>query len=380
MDRLLSESEVDVFRAVETVKRNRPQLVENVEEYKLCYACVFEMSMILREQLDENEKERNRDPFEIFDDIDKEMIQSGRQPETLGLEDESPAETEKDKNVYDKESCSAHEDSVCSSNVGKNVLNETGNDASRPTLTNDNKSKNKRLLPHIGNSSQHHNQQENNERKKARRLPPIKVYLADKSFTQVRPQSDQIVTRVPQISPNCARKLPIITKTHNPYFNPGPNSQRRHLPDIRPTRLRRKLPFVGSVIENPLNTHEFEELDEERVDSIVRRRPTREHFDITCISRKAGQWKEQQQKLLEENKERRRPAIYLSHLSKRKTLFQLPRQPQPHDQNPINSNGCAHDIMPPALVRTETETSYLTSSLGNSPSPKCFQEDQMGLL
>ncbi|PAA69872.1 hypothetical protein BOX15_Mlig005009g1, partial [Macrostomum lignano] len=37
MDKLRFEGEIDIFRAVEKVKRNRPQLVENSTEYELCF-------------------------------------------------------------------------------------------------------------------------------------------------------------------------------------------------------------------------------------------------------------------------------------------------------------------------------------------------------
>ncbi|VDM01514.1 unnamed protein product [Schistocephalus solidus] len=350
------------------------------EEYKLCYACVLEMSIILREQLDENEKKRNRDPSEIFDEIDKELFQTGRQPETLGQESDSHEKMEKSVELDGKQSAAAQKDGVSSPQADLNEWNEAKYETSRPPLLSDNKSKNKRLLPQISSSDLNHFQKANYEGKKARKLPPIKVYWADNSSTQVSPLSAHVISRVPQLSSNCTRKLPIITSLHNPYFTLVPNSHRRHLPDIRLTRHRRKLPFIGSIIENPLNVHEFEDDTNEQFDNAVYAKPIRESFDISCISRKAGQRKEQRQQLLDDNNECRCSTAHLSLLPKRKTTSQVPRQPLLQDQRSIDSNSCAHGILPPTLVRTETETSYLTSSLGNSPSPKYIKDDQLGVL
>ncbi|PAA86453.1 hypothetical protein BOX15_Mlig020833g1 [Macrostomum lignano] len=38
MDKMRYEGEVDIFRAVEKVKRNRPQLVGSQQEYEQCYS------------------------------------------------------------------------------------------------------------------------------------------------------------------------------------------------------------------------------------------------------------------------------------------------------------------------------------------------------
>ncbi|KAL3311651.1 hypothetical protein Ciccas_009766 [Cichlidogyrus casuarinus] len=51
LNRLMHETEVDVFRAVESVKRNRPQLLSTLQEYQYCYTCAAEMAVMIRERL-----------------------------------------------------------------------------------------------------------------------------------------------------------------------------------------------------------------------------------------------------------------------------------------------------------------------------------------
>ncbi|VDK73898.1 unnamed protein product [Dibothriocephalus latus] len=342
------------------------------------------MSMILREQLDENEKERNRDPCEIFDKIEKEVAQSGRQPETLGQATDATEETEKVHSADEKPpSPITPEGGIAAPNQTDNKeLNDTNAEPAPASPANNRKSKTKRFLPQINNDTNqnHYPNKGNNEGRKARKRPPIKVYLADKSCTQVRPLSDHVVPRDAHASLNCVRKLPNITALHNSTFNPVPISHRRHLPEIRRTTHRRKLPFIGSIIENPLNTHDFEEQNYARFDNTAYSPPLREPFDLNCLPRKAGQWKEQRDELLDNNRECGRSTSHLSLLPKQKPISQMPRQLMLHDQGSFDSNNGAHSIMPPTLVRTETETSYLTSSLGNSPSPKYIRDDQVGLL
>jgi len=41
IEQVIQHGEVDVFQAVKTVRRHRPQLVENITEYKYCYDLVL---------------------------------------------------------------------------------------------------------------------------------------------------------------------------------------------------------------------------------------------------------------------------------------------------------------------------------------------------
>merc|ERR1712018_520455 len=41
IEQVIQHGEVDVFQAVKTVRRHRPQLVENLTEYKYCYDLVL---------------------------------------------------------------------------------------------------------------------------------------------------------------------------------------------------------------------------------------------------------------------------------------------------------------------------------------------------
>ena len=41
MEQVVQHGEVDIFNAVRTVRRHRPQLIENETEYKYCYDLLF---------------------------------------------------------------------------------------------------------------------------------------------------------------------------------------------------------------------------------------------------------------------------------------------------------------------------------------------------
>uniref|UniRef100_A0A1B0GQG5 Tyrosine specific protein phosphatases domain-containing protein n=1 Tax=Phlebotomus papatasi TaxID=29031 RepID=A0A1B0GQG5_PHLPP len=64
IEQVIQHGEVDIFQAVKTVRRNRPQLVENITEYKYGYDLVLHyvlhyLEKDLKDKDKEKEKEKN---------------------------------------------------------------------------------------------------------------------------------------------------------------------------------------------------------------------------------------------------------------------------------------------------------------------------------
>lgn len=61
IEQVIQHGEVDIFQAVRTVRRHRPQLIENITEYKYCYDLVLHYVLhYLNKDLKEKEDKRNQ--------------------------------------------------------------------------------------------------------------------------------------------------------------------------------------------------------------------------------------------------------------------------------------------------------------------------------
>lgn len=73
IEQVIQHGEVDIFQAVRTVRRHRPQLIENITEYKYCYDLVLHYVLhYLQKDLKEKEmKEKQNQQLQITDNIEK---------------------------------------------------------------------------------------------------------------------------------------------------------------------------------------------------------------------------------------------------------------------------------------------------------------------
>uniref|UniRef100_A0A5K3EFV1 protein-tyrosine-phosphatase n=1 Tax=Mesocestoides corti TaxID=53468 RepID=A0A5K3EFV1_MESCO len=206
MERILAQSEVDVFRAVEIVKQNRPQLVPDLIEYKQCYNCVIRMASLLDDQIKANECERSKDPIEIFDELDRKRAVGELRPELIDTADQS--------------------------------FKQTPNPASRTQLFSP-----KKLPPP---STPAYPTPTTSPKLVANDLPKHSMPTIYRNQTP---------RRLPAVTERCERHLPNLSQTRRRFACQSQAS----VPTLRshrilPTTARRRLPTLNSIIENPLTS------------------------------------------------------------------------------------------------------------------------------
>ncbi|KAL5968120.1 Receptor-type tyrosine-protein phosphatase epsilon [Taenia solium] len=252
MERILAQSEVDVFRAVEVVKQNRPQLVNDLVnpqwsicyltkmswvEYRQCYNCAFRISILLSARIKANEQERSRDPMEIFDELDRKLAEGGFRRELIDTADQP----------------SKHEGgptSVKSSPPSKKSI----------------------FPPHLRSSSFSSSYSSH--------IMPLDLHSGD------CPKRKLPTIRVDHVS----RRLPLINKPrgHHMAITEGRKLLQSQLsiPILRSHRIlpgggsvaRRKLPTLDSIIENPLTRINYTVPNPNRTKKLADKRKEKERM------------------------------------------------------------------------------------------------------
>ncbi|CDS37616.1 receptor type tyrosine protein phosphatase [Echinococcus multilocularis] len=285
IERILAQSEVDVFRAVEVVKQNRPQLVNDLVEYKQCYNCAFRISILLSARIKANEQERSRDPIEIFDELDRKLAEGEFRRELIDTADQPSKQESRPPSVESsppskKSAFSPHfQSSSCSSSCScsSHIMSPDRCSSDFP----------KRKLPtvHLDHVS--------------RRLPPI---------DNLRERHLVITERRKVLQPQLS--IPIL-RSHR--ILPGSGA------------ARRKLPTLDSIVENPLTRANCTVSNPNRTKKvlpiIINSCPNDGHLPNSLLAIRCRGSRDDGDNLV------------------------APRHP---------------------LIRTETETTYLTSSLGDS--------------
>ncbi|KAL5108212.1 Receptor-type tyrosine-protein phosphatase mu [Taenia crassiceps] len=284
MERILAQSEVDVFRAVEVVKQNRPQLVNDLVEYRQCYNCAFRVSILLSAQIKVNEQERSRDPMEIFDELDRKIAEGEFRRELIDTADQPSKHEDRPASV---KSSPPPKKSIFPSPLRS--LSFSSSCSSHPMS----------LDLHSGDRFK-------------RKLPTIRV--------------DHVSRRLPSLTKSREHQIAIIERQK--VFQ-----SQLSIPILRSHRIlpgggsvaRRKLPTLDSIIENPLT----------RINCTIPN-PNRTKKALPIIANICPN-----DGLLPKS------LLAIRHNSRRDDGDNLmaPRHP---------------------LFRTETETTYLTSSLGDS--------------
>ncbi|EUB64053.1 Receptor-type tyrosine-protein phosphatase epsilon [Echinococcus granulosus] len=278
MERILAQSEVDVFRAVEVVKQNRPQLVNDLVEYKQCYNCAFRISILLSARIKANEQERSRDPMEIFDELDRKLAEGEFRRELIDTADQPSKQESRPPSVESSPSKKSvfpphFQSSSCSSHIMS------------PDLRSSDFPKRKLPTVHLDHAS--------------RRLPPI---------NNLREHHVAITERRKVLQPQLS--IPIL-RSHR--ILPGSGA------------ARRKLPTLDSIVENPLTRANCTVSNPNRTKKvlpiIINSCPNDGHLPNSLLAIRCSGGRDDGDNLV------------------------APRHP---------------------LIRTETETTYLTSSLGDS--------------
>ncbi|KAM3177609.1 hypothetical protein ACTXT7_004226 [Hymenolepis weldensis] len=321
MERILAQSEVDVFRAVEIVKQNRPQLVtdlgsasmqtvkdikginEKVEplshtagdgnshcgkmmEYKQCYNCAIRMITLLAGKIKANEQEHSRDPIEIFDELDRKRAEGEFRPELIDTTGQPSRQGSRRSSLESNEHTLKKSINLSGSGSLSSSPSPTLSSCSSHTSLTDFHpiEAPKRKLPVVYQNSI------------TRRLPPV---------NKISERPMLIPKRPPQVS------IPIL-RSHR--ILPGGGNA-----------ARRQLPTLHSIIENPLDQSHFLPLPpstqvKKILPSMINKGPSKDGIISNTYS-----------------------TLRCNGGQNLGDSLTTPRHP---------------------LIRTETETTYLTSSLG----------------
>lgn len=283
------------------------------------------MSEILSSKLKSSEIDRNRDPFEIFDELDHERIERGYGAETLGViqsTNDSTADPDGqnifqginavspeilDQNIKEEDEIEEEEEEENLKNGKRSIFTNNGpnsvsdfRDSELSTASN----KKSRRLPIVLNS--------NTVCSKGKKMPP-KVLQNWHGFTG----------HIPQIQR---------------HLNSNAIYPHRRLPNINSLlQHRRQLPQLDAIIENPYPKDFIICNEVSSVDC---------HDSLLLDSVKF------------KSTRKRLPNLAKIMIDSSKETDEAPAMKK------CNGKATAYSCIPLNLVRTETETTYLTSSLG----------------